>query len=60
MLLNHTSIILYLLATEGKYGHLELIPLFAKIDAHIGASNCQVGAAAVKAEVPHLEHKNLG
>ena len=39
--------------------YLELIPLFAKIDAHIRPSNRQVGAAAVEAQVPHLKHFGL-
>ena len=40
--------------------YLELIPLFAKIDAHIRPSNSQVGAAAVEAQVPHLKQFGLG
>ena len=41
-----------------QLNHLELIPLFAKIDAHVGASDCEVGAAAVEAQVPHLNKKH--
>ena len=41
--------------------HLELVPLFAKIDSDIRASNGQVGAAAVEAKIPHLRtHENFG
>ena len=38
--------------------HLELVPLFAKIDADIRTSDGQVGAAAVEAKIPHLRDKN--
>ena len=37
--------------------HLELVPLFAKIDADIRTSDGQVGAAAVEAKIPHLRDK---